>query len=214
MTSFPAFELKRATIDADGVFAGYASVFNERDSYGDTILPGAFADSLAAHKAAGTRPALLWNHDAGAPVGRWDLIEEDARGLAVEGRLALETERGREAHALLKHKAIDGLSIGYFVPEGGAERTSEGRTIKRVELPEISLVTLPSNGKARVLEVRSWQAPGDAEQALRDAGLSRREAKALLAQGWRGLSGDTENHETEILTALRRIESATARWRK
>ena len=98
----------------DGPIEGYGSVFGVKDSYDDVIAAGAFAATLAAHKAAGTMPAMLWQHDPDKPCGVWDEMSEDSGGLKVKGRLALETEKGKEAHALLKMGALNGLSIGFI----------------------------------------------------------------------------------------------------
>jgi hypothetical protein len=68
--------------------AGYASIFGERDQGGDTVMPGAYAASLARLAAAGGRVRMLWQHDATQPIGVWDEVREDGRGLWVEGRLA------------------------------------------------------------------------------------------------------------------------------
>lgn len=108
----PPFELKRAG-DA-GEIAGYASVFGGTDAFGDRIAPGAFSRSLAEHRAAGTRPLMLWQHDATKPVGVWTSLAEDERGLKVVGRLTLDSTGGRDAYALLKDGAVGGLSIGFI----------------------------------------------------------------------------------------------------
>lgn len=68
-----------------GLVEGYASTFGGLDHGQDTVHPGAFADSLQAHHAAGTAPAMLWAHRHSEPVGRWDAMGEDARGLRVRG---------------------------------------------------------------------------------------------------------------------------------
>src|SRR4051812_6077040 len=95
-------ELKFADRGNTGEFSGHAAVFGNTDSHGDVIRPGAFAASLAAHKAAGTSPALLWAHDQAKPVGRILSLAEDQQGLAVKGRLNLDTTAGRDAHAHVK----------------------------------------------------------------------------------------------------------------
>jgi len=192
----PPLSVKAEAVKADGTFAGYASVFGGRDSYGDRVLPGAFAASLQAHQKAGTAPALLWQHDQREPVGRWLELREDATGLHVEGRLTLATTRGQDALALLKDGALSGLSIGFRIPDGGAVMAGEVRELRQVDLAEISLVTLPADSHARVREVRSFDSPRDLEEALRDAGLSRRQARALLAKGWSGLQADADDART------------------
>lgn len=171
----------------DGTVEGYGSVFGVRDSYDDVIAPGAFVDSIKSHKAAGTMPAMLWQHDAGEPIGVWTDVSEDSKGLRVFGQLALDTVRGKEAHALLKLGALNGLSIGFMPKQWAYDRDTEVRTLTEIELWEVSLVTFPANGKARVTGVKAADVAAmktirQAEQALRDAGLSSDAAKALVAQ--------------------------------
>lgn len=174
----------RATGD-DGTIEGYGSVFGVVDDYDDTIAQGAFAASLKAHKAAGTMPAMLWQHDADEPIGVWAEMVEDAKGLRVKGRLCLETTCGKEAHALLKMGAINGLSIGFVSKQWAYDRDTEVRTLTEIDLWEVSLVTFPANEKARITGVKSAtdaiQTIRQAEHALRDAGYSADEAKAFIA---------------------------------
>lgn len=128
---------------------GYASVFGVVDRGGDVVLPGAYAASLKRMAAAGGRVRMLWQHDPAQPIGVWDEVREDGRGLWVKGRLLTELERGREAAALLAAGAIDGLSIGYRTVK--AERGPQGRRmLAEVELWEVSLVTFPMLPVARV----------------------------------------------------------------
>ncbi|PLL13146.1 HK97 family phage prohead protease [Tabrizicola sp. TH137] len=128
---------------------GYASVFGVVDRGGDVVLPGAYAASLTRMAASGGRVRMLWQHDPGQPIGVWDEVREDARGLWVKGRLLTELEKGREAAALLAAGAIDGLSIGYRTVR--AERGPQGRRLlAEVELWEVSLVTFPMLPAARV----------------------------------------------------------------
>ena len=92
---------------------------------------------------------MLWQHDPAQPIGIWDEVREDARGLWVKGRLLPEVEKGREAAALLAAGAIDGLSIGYRTVR--AERDGKGqRMLQELELWEVSLVTFPMLPEARV----------------------------------------------------------------
>ena len=177
------FELK--AIGADGTVEGYGSVFGVRDNYDDVIAKGAFVQSLNDHKAAGTMPAMLWQHDADKPIGIWTEMVEDEKGLRIKGQLAMETVKGKEAHALLKMGALNGLSIGFMAKEWAYERDTEVRTLTAIDLWEVSLVTFPANEKARVTNVKSaeeLQAPKDAEKALRDAGFSKSDATAFVSR--------------------------------
>lgn len=128
---------------------GYASLFGQADQGGDIVLPGAYGASLARLRAEGGSVKMLWQHDPGAPIGVWDEIREDGRGLKVRGRLLPEVARAREAAALIGAGAIDGLSIGYRTVRSG--RDSQGRRqLAELDLWEVSLVTFPMLRKARV----------------------------------------------------------------
>ncbi len=176
------FQVK--AVSDDGMIEGYGSVFGVRDSYSDIVAPGAFKASLAAHKAAGTMPALLWQHRADEPIGVWKSMEEDDRGLACTGQLAMETVRGREAHALLKMGALTGLSIGYVTKqsERGTRPDEPRRTLKKLDLLEISLVTFPANPRARVESVKGITRREIERMLTQDAGLSRSQAREILAR--------------------------------
>jgi HK97 family phage prohead protease len=181
------FALAIKASGSDGSVEGYGSVFGVRDAYADVIAAGAFAASLAAHKAAGTMPAMLWQHDASEPIGVWSEMVEDEKGLLIKGRLALDTTRGKEAHALLKMGALNGLSIGFVSKEWMYDRDSDVRTLTQLDLWEVSLVTFPANDKARITGVKAGDAGAiqtlkEAERCLRDAGLSADAARAFVAQ--------------------------------
>ena len=172
-------------------FEGYGAVFGNVDSYGDVIAPGAFTETLAKAKEAGTMPAMLSQHggftaDDITPIGKWLEMSEDETGLKVKGQLA-DTERGRDMHTLMKMKAIDGLSIGYRVKESTPRKKESDpkRTLTALDLVEISPVTFPANGAARVHAVKSIdeiENISDIEDNLRDAGYSRTDAKHLIAK--------------------------------
>lgn len=139
-----------------GVFSGYGTVFGVADLDGDVIDPGAFTASLDRHKAAGTMPKLLWQHDPAQPIGIWESIVADAHGLKMHGRLALGTRRGAEAHELLKLGALDGLSLGFSILKAGRDAAGR-RLILEADLHECSPVTFPCQPAARVDVVKTVQ---------------------------------------------------------
>lgn len=120
-------------------FAGYAALFGKPDKGGDVIRKGAFAESL---KRAGEIP-LLWQHKAGAAIGRIEHLSEDERGLRV-----IATVSDDRVSTLLTMKRIDGLSFGYRVCE--AKSTGGLRELVELDLIEVSLVANPMQPKARV----------------------------------------------------------------
>lgn len=200
-------ELKLAGADApEGTIEGYGSVFGNIDSHDDIVVASAFDASLAEHRNNGTMPALLWQHDPETPIGVWSEMVPDGTGLRVKGRLILETARGKEAYALLKAGALNGLSIGFRSRKATYDEQTWVRTISEAELWEVSLVTFPANKLARASVIKALNA-GDEnvsirqmERLLRDeAGLSASQAKALLAGGYAALVGrDGEQDEAGL----------------
>lgn len=201
-------------------FDGYGAVFGNVDSYGDVIAPGAFAGYLADAKSGKQPwPAMLAQHggygmgaDDMTPIGVWTELSEDGTGLKVSGKLA-DTPRGREMHSLMKmdpRPAIDGLSIGYIAKEWEPRSKPEDprRTLKRIDLMEISPVTFPANRLARVGSVKSLDDVSsirEIEEYLRDVGgFNRNEAKALIARIKSADSRDDSEELAQLVTSLSR----------
>lgn len=180
------FDVKE--VDESGSFSGYLSVFGNVDSGGDIIAAGAFADSIKSWKARGQMPPVLWQHRTGEPLGPFIDMREDDHGLWVKGQLLVDdVPRAREARALLKARAITGMSIGYVTRDESMDRVTGIRTLKQIELYEGSIVTFPMNGLATVSAVKSRidtiDTLADAEHLLRDAaGLSKSEAVAFVSR--------------------------------
>ena len=135
---------------SDGsVIEGYASLFGVTDQGGDSVLAGAFGASLKRLAAKGDKVRMLWQHDPTRPIGVWDEVREDGKGLWVKGRLLPDVAQAREAAALIKAGAIDGLSIGYRTVR--AERDGKSRRqLVELDLWEVSLVTFPMLPEAKV----------------------------------------------------------------
>ena len=181
------FECK--DIGDEGQVDGYASVFGVIDSYRDVVMPGAFVRSIVKHREKGSMPALLWQHRSDTPIGVWQQIDEDDKGLHVRGRLAMGTAKGREVRELLKMGALRGLSIGFNVPEGGEEydHVEKVNRLKEINLWETSIVTFPANEAANIESVRSavideaLKTKRNLERFLRDAGLPWSVCKQLAS---------------------------------
>ncbi len=145
------FFLELKSLDNAGRFAGYASVFDVIDSQKDVILRGAFSNTL---KGRVSEIKMLWQHQQNEPIGVFERMFEDARGLYVEGRLLLDVAKAMEAYSLLKERAIGGLSIGYSPIKYRIHEKSGVRMLIEVELWEISLVTFPANEAAKITVVK------------------------------------------------------------
>lgn len=200
MRDYLDIPFKIKAVNEDGIFSGYGSVFGVVDSYQEVVAAGAFKESLDSRM-----PSLLWQHRSGEPIGVYTTVKEDNIGLHVEGKLALKTTRGAEAYELLKMGAISGLSIGFVTREDSYDRVTGVRTLKKVDLWEVSLVTFPANDASRVANVKSIESIkslADAEAYLREAGgLGKREAVAMLAR-IKSLQGRSESDGLGELKAL------------
>ena len=175
----------------DGVrIEGYASVFGAVDQGSDVVAAGAYARSLAGLKAAGRAVKMLWQHDPREPIGVWDEVREDARGLHVKGRILTDVARGPRgggADRGRRHRrAVDRL------PHGAATKDAGGRRVlAELDLWEVSLVTFPMLPAARVGGAKGDDVGGaGADRLTRWAELIGRGA----AGGGRPLSGRPGNH--------------------
>jgi hypothetical protein len=158
---------------------GYASLFGKRDQGGDVVTAGAYTASLKALNKDMRRVKMLWQHDPAQPIGVWEEVREDAKGLYVKGRILADVEKGREAVALIGAGAIDGLSIGYRTVR--AHKDDKGqRLLSELELWEVSLVTFPMLPDARV--GAKGDTPDATDDLLRDLAAAFQDARQTLAQ--------------------------------
>jgi HK97 family phage prohead protease len=186
--------------DGTRTFEGYGSVFDTVDSYDDTIVKGAYAVTLAEWKSKGKLPKMLLQHGGGGffsrnaddmiPIGKWEDMYEDDHGLFMRGRLFdVDTDRAKATYAALKEGELDGLSIGFFSRQADVDEKTGIRTLKQIELMEVSLVTFPANDPARVTAVKAaTELPTEREferWLRRDVGLTESHAKAVIAKGYR-----------------------------
>jgi len=210
------FALKVKDLSEEGTFEGYGSIFGNVDSYGEKVVPGAFVDSLAKHRREGTAVLMLWQHDNHEPIGVWEDLAEDAKGLWGKGRLIMEVQRAREVYALLRAKAVRGLSIGYR--ELDIDKESGIRVLKKLDLWEISPVSFPANSRARVEAVKSERMDefarrlrdGDPmpvkefEDLLREAGVPKAMAVQIASVGYaKAIRSESEGEKANDLAALR-----------
>ncbi|PTW49355.1 hypothetical protein C8J25_101863 [Sphingomonas faeni] len=177
---FTLEEVKFASDDATGTktFSGYGAVFGNVDSHGDVITKGAFKASLKS----GETPLMFLNHDLySLPIGKWTHFEEDDYGLKAEG-VFLDTAAGNDVYTASKAGAISGLSIGYIARDVvyGKSADEPARTLKAVDLIEVSVVTIPSNAKARIADVKSFTNLNEFERELVSRGMQIEEAKTFL----------------------------------
>lgn len=213
-----SFDVK--AVDDDGFFSGYCSVFDVEDSYGDVVKKGAFADTIKAWADKNKMPPILWQHSRSEVIGVWTELKEDDYGLYGKGQLLVkDVARAREAHALMKFGAIDGLSIGYRLSKWSYDEESQVLELLGIDLKEISVVTFPANEDSRIDNVKSLLERGQLptlpqfEKFLREAGFSKSQATAIAGHGLRKLTqGEPDDTKTandgisDALIALRNIK--------
>lgn len=191
------FEIKE-DVENSGEFSGYGAVFKNVDSYRDVIVPGAFKETLEGKGRNKNGVVMLMQHgrNDATPIGVWPELSENSKGLKVKGQLAMKTQRGAEAHELLKMKAINGLSIGWdFMRDSKGnirkdavdfDEKKDIRYLKKIDLWEISLVAFPANQRATVTSVKNILKTAttirELEALLRDEGQTSHEAKATIAR--------------------------------
>lgn len=218
------FEVKFSADEMDaktGEFSGYGAVFGNVDSYGDVIAPGAFKASLREWAKTKKLPPMLVQHGGwvmgdmdALPIGIWTDMQEDETGLKVAGRIInLDTERGKTIYGAMKEGALDGMSIGYRAKKYtlGTKPDEPRRKLEQIDLLEVSVVTFPANGKARISDVKA--ADGiktirEFEDFLRDVGgFSNAAAKAIASRGFKAT--EPRDEDGADLAALLRRNIAT-----
>lgn len=195
-----AIEFKADGLDDKGRFSGYASVFGVMDAYREVVAPGAFRQSIRALKAAKRVLPALWSHNAAEPIGGYDKLEEDEKGLHVEGFLLVdEIPRAKEVRSLMQKGIVTGLSIGYYVLDDSWNEKERVRTLKKLDLVEVSPVTFPANPEAQIEAVKQKLLRAGSltvrefEQLLREQGFSRTQAEEIAQRGFKELgSGSGE----------------------
>jgi HK97 family phage prohead protease len=220
----PEIERKGAVVEfkfisdaQPGIFEGYGSIFNNIDSYGDIILPGAFAQSLSEHKAKGTMPGLYAEHSIYTtggdllPVGTWMDIAEDDKGLRVKGKIsALDTDYGRRIRGLMQDGALRGLSIAYQVPKGGAsfsgsKKPDEAkRTLRQINLASVDIVRDPANPSAVIDAVKSLLTTVDHAAACKSVAACLKMHMATMS----GNDSPTADERAQMLQHLKDAHKA------
>jgi len=211
------FAFKAGAVNEDGTFTGYGSVFGTVDCYNEVVAKGAFAESLQELAASGDPMPALWQHNSDQPIGGYDTLEEDDTGLKVAGFLMInEVAQAREAHALMKRRVVKGLSIGYYVRADSYDEKTRIRTLTKLDLQEISIVTFPANEDALIDTVKQKLASGELptlpqfEKLLREAGFSSSQAKAIANGGLSKLLRREVGNDEEANTVKRALAALTS----
>lgn len=210
--SFDETEIKFTGDGKQGVFEGYASVFNNTDSDGDIILPGAFKSALSSQTR---KVAMFFNHKTWElPVGKWDSITQDEKGLYVRGQLTPGHSGATDLRAAMQHGTVEGMSVGFSVNKDDYSVGTSGRIFKNIPLlREISVCTFPANelaGVAAMKSVDGIETIRDVESWLRDSvGLTKSQAVGFISRFKSAIRSESEDdaNKTQISALLESIKS-------
>ncbi len=213
---------KVESVDAKGYFKGYGSTFGNIDEGRDVVEVGAYDETIAKHTKDNTMPGMYWQHQKANPIGDWEKMSVDNKGLLMEGQLWL-TQAGNTqadiAYRMLQGRGPKGLSIGYNIMDGGSQLDTKARVnrLSKLQLNEVSPVSFPMNKKCNIVSVKSGspfsfknsdgslKTIREVEALLRDdAGLSATEAKAILAGGYSKMVPRDAGNWEDVLASLKK----------
>jgi HK97 family phage prohead protease len=228
-----AFKVKLATDDTPGTIEGYVSAYGVRDSMNEVVMPGAFADSLARQKREGSYPLMLWQHDTYEPIGVWDDLADDGKGLWGKGRLLINANvpTADKVYSLAKNDAVRGMSIGYREIDVEPGANGDPTKLIKLDLLEASIVSFPANRRAMIEAVKSeaeegaikfWQRfqamarkfrdgepmpAKEYEEILREAGFPKSVAVQIASVGYvKSIRSDSGGDEAN--SAIARMQAA------
>lgn len=154
---FKSFEMKAAD---NGLIEGYFSTYEKTpDSYGDIIEPGAFTETIKAREESGHPFPLCFNHDFSAVIGAVDSVKDTEKGPFISAHF-LDTQQAQDVRKMLQSGAIYQFSFAYDVlgarrPTEEEEKAGVMNVLTKLEVFEISVVTVPANQNAVATEVKS-----------------------------------------------------------
>lgn len=167
----------------EGQFTGYASVFGNKDSYGDVIVKGAFAESLKSYGETGAGIPVYWSHrmdDPSMNIGVTEEAKEDDHGLLVKVQLDLDTPTGAQVHRLIQQKRVKQMSFAYDVVKqaevDGGPWEGGYTELQELKVHEVSVVPIGANQETELLAVKV----GLGVERLKDA-IDTAELGSLLA---------------------------------
>lgn len=172
LTKSALIEVKAGPDDGlkEGQFTAYASVFGNKDSYGDVVMPGAFTKTLAEWQKSGDSIPILFGHNMSDPdfnIGGVVSATEDNVGLKITGQLDLENPKAVQTYRMLKGRRIRQMSFAYDEIDSGPAVHDGDQVweLREVKVYEVSIVTVGANQETEILAVK--QMPTVAERTIR-----------------------------------------------
>lgn len=188
-------------------FEGYASVFDSVDRMGDTVLPGAYKSCIETKGPAGI--FMRYEHLRHTNPGKWVHMEEDSKGFLVAGELTKGHSLAGDIRASMQHENVGGLSIGWRPMNSVIERKSEGRTLRVVDVFEISFTRDPAEPKSEITSFKTMLDDvtelKDAERLLRESGVFTRSMATMFVGHFKSLiQSESEAAQREEMHELKK----------
>lgn len=165
----------------DGQFTAYASVFGNKDSYGDVVMKGAFTNDLQRWEKSGNPIPLLFGHNMSDPdynIGHVVKADEDDTGLMVTAQLDLDNPKAKQVYRMLKGRRINQMSFAYDVVDGSQEKRQKADgddegyyALNELKVYEVSVVTIGANQETEILAVK--QIPTVVDRIIEDTKAGR-----------------------------------------
>lgn len=136
--------------DAKNEFAisGVAARYNVKTDIGgmfsERIAPGAFARSIRSKADV----VCTFNHSENVVLGRTTAgtlaLTDSPEGLRFRVQLDRKNQSHRDLYASVQRQDIKDCSFAFLVPKGGDEWAGKERTLRNVELKDVSVVVHPA----------------------------------------------------------------------
>jgi len=146
----------------EGQFLLYASTFTDQpDSYGDVVIPGAFAEDIAEWQASDNVMPALYGHRMDDPdyfVGEVLEMSEDDHGYLIKGLFDLDNPKAQQVYRLAKGRRLSQGSFAYDVLDEATVTREDGTKVnelRKLKVYEVSFVPIGANQDTSVVAVKA-----------------------------------------------------------
>lgn len=186
-----SFEAKAISKETKSLkIAGYANT-TAKDRTGDVVTAQAWAKGIENFRK---NPVMLYQHKHDCPIGRFDKITVDKKGIYVEGSVSEAAEKNYGIHTLIKDGALKSFSVGFRVKDGKYNREDDTMLITDVELLEISVVSVPANQESLFSLRKSFDTTDDYRSFIQNFEEVTEEEQKMMRGIKAGITDITEGH--------------------
>ena len=186
-----AFETKGVSKKARGLkIAGYANTI-VKDRAGDVVTAEAWAKGVNNFLR---NPVMLFQHKHDCPIGRFDQVKVDKKGIFVEGTVSDAAEKNHGVQTLIKDGALKSFSVGFRVKDGKYNREDDSMLITDVELLEISVVSVPCNQDSLFSIRKSFDSDDELNEFKKSLKTASDEEVKMMRKIKAGITDMSEGH--------------------